>query len=89
MGVLQTLTKGGSSVVALGVTLVIGAILVIVFAVQGKDIVTNINSTESTTDIDDLKTKIMNALGVLASVIILGVLVLLFRAFIKNDGISA
>lgn len=89
MGVLQSLTKGGSSVVALGVTLVIGAILVIVFAVQGKDIVTNINSSESTSDIDDLKTKVISALGVIASVIILGVLVLLFRAFIKKDEISA
>ena len=89
MGVLQSLTKGGSSVVALGVTLVIGAILVIVFAVQGKDIVTGINSTESTTDIDDIKSKIISALGVIASVIILGVLVLLFRAFIKKDEISA
>lgn len=89
MGVIESLAKGGSSIVALGVTLVIGAILVIVFAVQGKEIVTDIDSTESTTDIDDLKTKVVNALGVIASVIILGVLVLLFRAFIKKDNISA
>ena len=89
MGVIESLAKGGSSVVALGVTLVIGAILVIVFAVQGKEIVTGIDSTESTTEIDDLKNKVVNALGIIASVIVLGILVLLFKAFIKKDGISA
>ena len=89
MGVIESLAKGGGQVVALGVTLILGAILVIVFAVQGKDIVEGIDSTESTTDLTDLKTKIMDALGVIASVIILGVLVLLFRAFIKKDSISS
>jgi len=89
MGVIESLAKAGSNVVALGVTLVIGAILVIVFAVQGKEIITDIDSTESTTDIDDIQTKVINALGIIASVIVLGILVLLFRAFINKDGISA
>lgn len=84
MGVIKTLSSGAGNLVALGVLLIIGVVLIITFTVEGTSIVAGVDSTASTTDITDMKTKIITAFGVLASVVTIGILVLIYHAFIGN-----
>ena len=84
--ILNTLSKGAGSLVALGMTLIIGVIMIIMFATEGPAIITSIDSTASTTEIADMKTKIISAFEVLTAVVGIAIFVLIWKAFSGKKG---